>query len=257
MILDYMRQFTEKVVLSTRAGEIERENILKELQQLLADKPEKAPDGVIEYLHFLIAVVKGENVEEATIEALSPQFKTIFGEVIQKFKGTDIKKNIKDITKQAIIASRDTDQSKTIAINEIEAVLQSQPKSGSENVVIYLEFLMALIKGDDCSGFMPKLEGGLIHMDNEVLQEVIKPDMLSFFEKLTTEAFNAHNFENGVETFKAKMAEMLDTSETPPVDIANYLNLLLAVVDGKETAEMEKTIVAEFMEIFNSCKDEI
>lgn len=257
MILDYMRQFTEKVILSIRAGETERENILHELEKLLNDRLDQASPEVIEYLQFLISVVRGEDIEDVNVEALAPDFKQIFGEVIQKIKGTDIKKNIKDITKQAIAASRGTIQKKKEVIDLIETILQNQPEHDSKSVVHYLQFLIATVKGEDTGSFIPGLDMGLRHIYNEVLEELIKPDMLSFFEKLTRDVFNASNFDNGVATVKARIDELLGGPAQPPREIADYLHLLLAVLSGKKTDELEKKVAGEFIQIFNSLKDEV
>jgi len=241
------------VLIATRAGEIERDSILNELNGLLSDKPENASDGLVNYLEFLIAITKGEETE-SRFEKLDQNLKELFGNVMQKFKGNDIMKNLKEITRKSIVASKGDNDNRETIITELTSILSEKPEDGSKEITKYIEFLIEMVKGNNIEEMASGLDSNLLEIFNNELGETMKPDMMKFFSGLAESAFKSAGSEDDTEQVRSRLMEMLSEKSNPPVVIADYLKLLLSVVNGEYREEMREGIAPEFLKIFDEQK---
>ncbi len=252
---DYLKQFTERAIIGTRSGDLERGKIQHELETLLKDKPKDASPDMALYLEFLIAVVKGEDTEELWGK-LNSDLQNIFGEVIKKFKGAEISEKLKELTKKVILA-RQKGTDKDAVIGELEMILSSQPKDGGDGVARYIQYLHALAHGNETEEMASGMDQGLVDIFNSAMQEVSGMDMMTFFTRLTESTF--HEAKTGEVTnnisVRQVIGEILGEANKPPRAIINYLNLLLGVLDGGDVEDLLIDVAPEFQTMFNEFRN--
>lgn len=251
-VQEYLKQFTEKALIATRAGDLEREKITAELETLLAEKPADASPDMTNYLQFLVTVVKGEEAEELWGK-LHGDLQNIFGDVMKQMKGSDISEVLKELTKKAVHARQSGENTEAV-VAELEMILQNAPKDGNDSVSHYITYLLALVQGNETEELASGIEQGLADIFHAVMQEVSGMDMMKFFDRLTESVFKEVKTGQPDQEISAEkvIEEMLQGSSPPPQAIVNYLQLLLAVLEKKDTIdEMLSDIAPEFQAIFN------
>ena len=247
---DYLKQFTERALIATRAGDLERGKIQTELENLLADKPADASPEMAGYLEFLLMVVKGEDAEELWGK-LPGDLQNIFGEVMKQLKGDDITEAIKDLTRKAVMA-RQKGEDKEVIAAELETILSSAPKEGSESMTRYLTYLLAIVRGTETEELASGIEQGLADIFYSVVEEVSGTDMMSFFERLTESVIKEAETGKPQQQISAQQVikEMLEGENPPPQGIINYLVLLQTVLDGGDIDDKLLDVAPELQAIF-------
>ncbi len=237
IVQEYLKQFTERTLIATRAGDLERDKIKAELESLLADKPADASPDMMHYLQFLITVVKGEKAEELWGK-LTGDLQNIFGEVMKQMKGSDISEVLKELTKKAVLARQSGENTEAVTA-ELEMILQNAPKDGSDSVGRYITYLLALVQGKETEELASGIEQGLADIFHAVMQEVSGMDMMKFFDRLTESVFKETKTGKPDQDISAGkvIEEMLHGSTPPPKAIINYLELLTAVLEKKDTID--------------------
>ncbi|PKL39850.1 MAG: hypothetical protein CVV44_06420 [Spirochaetae bacterium HGW-Spirochaetae-1] len=253
---EYLKSFTERAIIAARTGDLERQQIQSELDTLLSDRPEGAPQDMLLYLEFLLTVVKGDDAEELW-SRLTPDLQDIFGQVMRKFKGNEIFDRLKEITQKTVLAAKGEKTEQDMALQELEMILASQPEGGSQDIARYLAFLMALVKGEDTTEMFPLLDRKLAELYTGVIRDMARTDMMDFFTTLTDSAF-AESL-NGPPAERIPVSqviqELLSSTNPPPQAIGNYLHLLQSVLAGTYDESKRRDIPEQFLEVFDSFKN--
>lgn len=251
---DYLKQFTERALMATRSGDLEREKVKSELEALLADKPADASPEMVQYLQFLQTIVAGEDAEELWGK-LPGELQSIFGEVMKKLKGSDISEVLKDLTKRAVMA-RHSGEDKDLIEAELVKILTDAPKEGSDDVTRYITYLLAIVREEETEELASGIEQGLADIFYSVMQEVSGNDMMNFFDRLTESVLKEAETGKPQQQISARQVieEMLGGESPPPQGIINYLELLKAVLDKGDVEDKLLDVAPELQAIFNKHK---
>lgn len=250
-MLDYLKEFTERVVKGTRSGDLERQQIAGELTQLLDEKPEDAAQEMETYLRFLLALTKGENYDELFNE-LPENMKELFGNTIKKFKGDDIGAFLEDLTDKIIVTIKEGDETKkTEALLDLENLIKEKPEDGSDSVLEYIIFLKKLMTNDNPDEAYQKLDQNLRSVYDSRIQITVQNDMMDFMNRITSLAFSAKKDESLRPQAKEQLSSLLEGPQQPPEEIAIYINALIEVSQGNYIATMADAMAVELKELFN------
>jgi hypothetical protein len=246
---EYLYEFSQRVVKGTRTGEVETGQIIVELDELLATKPENASDEMVLYLEFLKAVARGESYDKYW-EKLPKNLKEIFSRVMEKYKGTDIISFVEKLTIKAVKAVNSQDSSQVEKVlSEIDIILKDKPEEGSRSMTEYLLFLAALCKNEESEEQFASLDPQLRDIYQRSVKEAVGDEIFEFLNNMTDMAYTAALYPD----IRSRALEELDEilGAEPPEDIRHYLTFLRQVAQGEEPP-MPQTLPEELMNILES-----
>lgn len=165
---------------------------------------------------------------------------------------------LKEFTERALIGTRSGEPERLKIEGEIESLLKDKPKDASPEMVYYLEFLLAVTRGEDAEELWGKLTPDLQSIFGEVMKKFKGAEITEKLKEITRKTILARQKGTDRDAVIAELQMILDADpEKGRSGVARYIRYLHAMVEGKETEEMAADIEQGLVDIFNETMQDI
>jgi len=159
---------------------------------------------------------------------------------------------LKSFTERAIIAARTGDLERQQIQSELETLLSDRPEGAAQDMLLYLEFLLTVVKGEDAEELWSRLTPELQDIFGQVIRKFKGNEIFDRLKEITQKAVLATKGEKTEQDMALQELELILASqpEGGSQDIARYLAFLMTLVKGEDTTELFPHLDRKLSELY-------